>query len=136
MIRRAFLRRLVLVSVGLVGSAAVADPVDDILEEIRSQGFRIVRVQRTWLGRVQIVGQNASFRREVVIDPTTGEIRRDLLIPRERPGEPSAPPAESPAESGSLGGAQSDGEAGGWGGGWGSRGDSGKAEGNGAADAR
>ena len=89
MIRREFLRRLVFVLAGLAAGQAVADPVDDITEEIRSQGFKIVRVQRTWLGRVRIIGQNASFRREVVIDPTTGEIRRDLLSPR--PGRPIRP---------------------------------------------
>ena len=59
-------------------------------------------MQRTWLGRVRIIAQNASFRREVVIDPTTGEIRRDLLIPRSAPaGSPAA--AEPPAPQAGLG---------------------------------
>jgi hypothetical protein len=94
-------------------------------------------VQRTWLGRVRIIGQNESFRREVVIDPTTGEIRRDLLIPRKPPRGSSQPPAEPPAQpdlgtsrgvgpigeepSGPDGDRPDDGDAN-WGGGWGSKG--------------
>ena len=77
MIRRAFLRRLVLVAAGFATGRVAADPVNDIVAEIRAQGFKISRVQRTWLGRVRIISQNATYRREVVIDPTTGEIRRD-----------------------------------------------------------
>jgi hypothetical protein len=135
MLRRVFLRRLVLVTAGLAAGKATADSVDDIIEEIRSQGFSIVRVQRTWLGRVQIVGQNASFRREVVIDPTTGEIRRDLLVPRKTrvPADPGTEPelgsprgiepiegepedeSEKSPSSGTSGGES------GWGGGWGSQ---------------
>ena len=96
MIRRTFLRLLVVVATGLAAGAARAEPVDDIIAEIRSQGFKIARVQRTWLGRVRIIAQNASYRREVVIDPTTGEIRRDLLIPRNAPAG-SKPPGRASA---------------------------------------
>ena len=132
MIRRVFLQRLALsVAVGLAAQGAHADPVDDISDEIRSQGFKIVRVQRTWLGRVRIVGQNDAFRREVVIDPTTGEIRRDLLIPRAHAGE-AKPSAETPGdpkgatrgldkleEDGAPIEGEPDPEEGSWGGGWG-----------------
>jgi hypothetical protein len=121
MIRRKFLRRLVLAGAVLAAGAAAADPVEDITEEIRAQGFKIVRVQRTWLGRVRIIGQNASFRREVVIDPTTGEIRRDLLIPRSFPQPPPSPTEPSDAPEPSGGGTEA--ENGGWGGGWGSQGE-------------
>ena len=87
MIRRTFLRRLALGPRPVSPPAPpAADPVDDITAEIRAQGFTIVRVQRTLLGRVRIIGQRRAIRREVVIDPTTGEIRRDLLIPRQGSG--------------------------------------------------
>ena len=133
MIRRTFLRRLLLVAAGVAAGPARADPVDDITAEIRDQGFTIVRVQRTLLGRVRIIGQSADYRREVVIDPTTGEIRRDLLIPRQGSGasqgagarpelgtsrdigkiEEDAPPADAePAEPARATSAN-------WGGGWG-----------------
>jgi hypothetical protein len=128
MIRRNMLRLLAAAGIGLVAGAAPADPVDDIIAEIRDQGFTVTRVQKTWLGRVRIIAEDPSHRREVVIDPTTGEIRRDLLVPRTPPAgrpdlgasrdigdigeEPRAPPA---------GGGDED-DAG-WGGGWGGQGE-------------
>lgn len=138
MIRRAFLRRLVFVAAGLAAGAARADPVDEIIAEIRSQGFTIARVQRTWLGRVRIIGQNEFYRREVVIDPTTGEIRRDLLIPRKPAAGASAPRTpgqpdlgnsrgigsieeEPSGADGSGGGAEGGDDDANWGGGWGSQ---------------
>ena len=126
---------------GVAAGMAPAEPVDDILAEIRAQGFELTRVQRTWLGRVRIIAQNASFRREVVIDPTTGEIRRDLLIPKSAPE--SQPDLGSSREIGPIGeepgaedppAAPGEGEDDdtGWGGGWGSQGE--PAEGAGAGD--
>ena len=68
MIRRAFLRRVIFVAAGLAARRVAANPVDDIVAEIRAQGFKISRIERTWLGRVRIVGHNGTYRREVVID--------------------------------------------------------------------
>ena len=143
MIRRTFLRLLVVVAIGLAAGAALAEPVDDIIAEIREQGFDIVRVQTTWLGRVRIIAQNASYRREVVIDPTTGEIRRDLLIPRKAPARSSAP--EPPTPQPGLGSSRDIGKIGeepgeqgedpGWGGGWGSQGEPAEGAGEGEGDA-
>ena len=81
MIRRTFLRLLVLVATGLAAGAAPADPVDDIIAEIRAQGFKIVRVQRTWLGRVRIIGQNAEL-------PPRGGHRPDDRRDPPRPPDP------------------------------------------------
>jgi len=138
MIRRAFLRRLVFAAAGLAAGMARADPVDEITAEIRAQGFTIAGVQRTWLGRVRIIGQNEHYRREVVIDPTTGEIRRDLLIPR-KPGAGSSTPQtpaqpelgnsrgigsieeEPPGTDGSDGETEGEDDDANWGGGWGSQ---------------
>jgi hypothetical protein len=131
MIRRTLLRLLVAVAIGLAAGIAPADPVDDIIAEIREQGFEITRVQRTWLGRVRIIAQNPSYRREVVIDPTTGEIRRDLLIPKPG-GSPAQPPASQRplgssrgvgqiGEEPATGTAPDEGDDAGWGGGWGSQ---------------
>jgi hypothetical protein len=139
MIRRTFLRRLFLAAAGVAAGAVRADPVDDITAEIRDQGFRITRVQRTLLGRVRIIGLSDDYRREVVIDPTTGEIRRDLLIPRRGSGgsqgtgaqpqlgtsreigpiEEDAPPAEEPPAEPAEPDEGDDGAD--WGGGWGSQ---------------
>ncbi len=162
MIRRAFLRGLVFAAAGLAAGTARADPVDEIVAEIREQGFTISRVQRTWLGRVRIVAQNAEYRREVVIDPTTGEIRRDLLFPRKpatgssQPGSPGQPDLgnsrgigsieDEPTGDGSSDDSSDDSPDGGsnedtedddganWGGGWGSMGEE-PAEGGGGEGA-
>ena len=62
----------------LLGSPAFAfDVVDEMLNELRQQGYRNVEVSRTLLGRTRITAENAKFTREIVVDPRTGEVLRD-----------------------------------------------------------
>ncbi len=51
-----------------------------IISQLRDQGFREIRVSRTFLGRTRIVATNAEFRREIVINPVTGLILRDYWV--------------------------------------------------------
>lgn len=75
--RRAFL-------IGLVAGAAVVGPalaqglVDDVVAQLKRQGFRSVVTERTLLGRVRIVASRGDGSREIIINPRTGEILRDL----------------------------------------------------------
>lgn len=52
---------------------------DRIVQQLRQQGYGGISVSNTWLGRTRIVGQSADGSREIIIDPRTGEILRDLF---------------------------------------------------------
>lgn len=49
--------------------------------QLRAQGFTSIVVSTTWLGRTQIDAVSASQKREIVINPRTGEILRDYWHP-------------------------------------------------------
>ena len=51
---------------------------DRIVSQLRAQGYDDISVSNTWLGRTRIVAQSADGNREIIIDPRTGEILRDL----------------------------------------------------------
>lgn len=60
---------------------AFADPVSDlVIANLRAQGFTVVQMDRTWLGRMWVVARNAEVQREVVFNPVTGEILRDYTV--------------------------------------------------------
>lgn len=69
-------------SIGLI-CAALASPAwgaglaDGIVSQLRAQGFTSVDVSTTLLGRVRILAESVSSRREIVLNPRTGEILRD-----------------------------------------------------------
>lgn len=64
---------------------AVAGPLEDqIVAQLQNQGFDRISVSRTLLGRTRFVATNETTSREIVLDPRTGEILRDLL--RDRSG--------------------------------------------------
>jgi uncharacterized membrane protein YgcG len=65
-------------TVALAGSARAAGLVDDLVRELRSQGFSSVNVSRTMLGRVRIEAIGSAGSREIVLNPNSGEILRDL----------------------------------------------------------
>lgn len=50
---------------------------DDLVGQLRDQGYSSIRVTHTWLGRVRIDAKLDKFRREIVLNPNTGEILRD-----------------------------------------------------------
>lgn len=85
--RRDFLTALV--AVAWVGSPARAqDFVASVVAQLRKQGFRSVIQERTLLGRVRLIAKRSDGTREIIINPRTGEILRDLWIPlRGKSGE-------------------------------------------------
>ncbi len=50
------------------------------VEQLKDQGFSRIQVSRTWLGRIRIVATNQNFRREIILNPRTGEVLRDLWV--------------------------------------------------------
>lgn len=65
---------------------ALATPVraetteERIAAALTEQGYVIVSMERTWLGRLRVLAEDGQFRRELVFNPVTGEILRDLSV--------------------------------------------------------
>lgn len=74
-------RKLLLSAAGLLAGlavpAAARNVESDVADRLAREGFRITRRSRTWLGRVRIEAARGKQQREIVLDPTTGEILRD-----------------------------------------------------------
>ncbi|MDO6457124.1 hypothetical protein Q4560_10980 [Celeribacter halophilus] len=51
--------------------------VDQVITQLKSQGYTRITVGRTLLGRTRIVARNDEMRREIIINPSTGEVLRD-----------------------------------------------------------
>lgn len=77
MYRRTFLS-LGLAFVACATQALSASFADAIVAQLTAQGFRNISVQTTWLGRVQILALRTDGQREIILNPRTGEILRDL----------------------------------------------------------
>ncbi|MFN3846654.1 MAG: hypothetical protein ACK4RZ_12675 [Paracoccaceae bacterium] len=77
-------RRLFL-SLGLAavcfGQAAFARSfADSVVAQLKKRGYRNISVGRTLLGRTRITAERNGGRREIILNPRTGEILRDLWI--------------------------------------------------------
>lgn len=79
--RRSFLVTtlgLALSAAALPGAALAQDRTEDVLRTLRQQGYDEISVGRTWLGRTRITAEGRPGRREIVLNPNTGEILRDF----------------------------------------------------------
>ena len=64
---------------------------DDIIERLVEAGFGQIEVTRTLLGRIRIVAIKGNMRRELVVNPRTGEILRDVtLVAEDGKGAPGS----------------------------------------------
>ncbi len=63
---------------------AQAAPQDEILRKLTREGYARIEVRRTLLGRVRILAEEDGRRREIVVDPSSGEILRDYVSDKER----------------------------------------------------
>lgn len=119
------------------GAAFALNVQDEIIDQLTAQGFTKVVVSRTLLGRLRFVATNDIYRREIVINPNTGEVLRDYLVviatgqPPARINISSPPDPDDDGDDDSAGGdGDSDGD-GGDGGGDGGGGDDGGDSGGG-----
>ncbi len=73
---------LALVLGGLIAASPVfADGLaDKIARRMVQLGFGDVQVEGTFLGRARITGTRAGVSREIIVNPNTGEILRDLWL--------------------------------------------------------
>lgn len=67
--------------------AAAAGPLaaqgvtqDQIIDQLRDQGYSEMRISQTFLGRTRIVAVSDEYRREIVFNPATGVIMRDYWV--------------------------------------------------------
>lgn len=63
----------------MAGAATAGSLTDEILRQLRMQGYGKFRVSRTWLGRTRILAFRGGSQREIVVNPRTGEILRDVF---------------------------------------------------------
>lgn len=75
-------RFLCLTSAAVLGWAgpAHADFVDQVRQQLTNQGYRRISVTTTLLGRSQLIATGKNGRREIIMNPRTGEILRDVWI--------------------------------------------------------
>lgn len=68
--------------VGTMGAApAFADDFSDrIVRQLERQGFSKIETEQTWLGRTRILAEGSDGQREIIVNPNTGEILRDLWL--------------------------------------------------------
>lgn len=65
---------------GLAQSASAGSISDQVIANLKAQGFIVVQMDRTWLGRIWLIARSNSVQREIVFNPTTGEILRDYAV--------------------------------------------------------
>ena len=66
---------------GSAGLAEAASYAEDLVTQLASLGFSDIKVQTTLLGRIKIEAARGDGRREIVLNPRTGEILRDVWYP-------------------------------------------------------
>jgi uncharacterized membrane protein YgcG len=80
--RRQFL--VPLLAASALAAALAAAPVaaasleEQVVNQLREQGFTEIRMSRTLLGRVRITAEGRGYEREIILNPRTGEILRDF----------------------------------------------------------
>ncbi len=69
---------IVLVLLASAPPALAAEFAQIWARHLALEGYQDIRLSRTWLGRVRIVAEKSDREREIVINPRTGEVLRDL----------------------------------------------------------
>lgn len=60
---------------------------EEIVRRLAAEGYGRIRISRTFLGRTKIVAEAPDRKREIVIDPGSGEILRDYVRRNSDPKE-------------------------------------------------
>jgi hypothetical protein len=74
------LTRNALVASLLAAPALAQSVTDQMVAALRDQGYDILEMHDTWLGRVRVIAETETIRREIVFNPGTGEILRDYAV--------------------------------------------------------
>lgn len=65
----------------LAGPTEARSITERVARDLARQGYTSIEVSRTLLGRDRVVASGPEGRREVILNPRTGEILRDLWTP-------------------------------------------------------
>lgn len=87
--RRFFLAATV-AALTLVPFAALADLESQMVRRLRKDGYSQITVSRTLLGRMRIVAFGHGGMREIILNPQTGEVLRDVWIASDGSSGPAA----------------------------------------------
>lgn len=66
--------------VGMQGAGWARTVEQQLLASLQAQGYVILELGYTFLGRLRVVAQSDTIRREIVVNPGTGEILRDYAV--------------------------------------------------------
>lgn len=80
-----------------------------ILAQLRQDGYEQITVTTTLLGRIRIVADGAQGQREIVLNPRTGEVLRDVLLLANLADDDAYKGGSSGKSNGSSGGSPSSG---------------------------
>ena len=121
-VRNTMKRRLFFQSLALglaIGFPAFARSFsDEVISQLVTQGYSNIVMETTWLGRVRILADLSGGRREIILNPRTGEILRDLWTAADGSAGPIAiVNGQGGTSSGSNSGSDSSGDDGGTSGG-------------------
>lgn len=64
----------------LAQTAAPQTAQERIITALHSEGYTVLQQERTFLGRMWLLVENDTLRREIVFNPGTGEILRDYSV--------------------------------------------------------
>ena len=71
------------IALSLTAPAVSAQSVQDqIISQLQAQGFSRIEIYNTLLGRVRLKAYSTTLERELVFNPATGQILRDVWVDR------------------------------------------------------
>lgn len=53
----------------------------EIISQLKSQGYRLVEREKTWLGRIALEFESKTHEREIIVNPNSGAVIRDYKEP-------------------------------------------------------
>ena len=92
--------------------AFAATYLEQIVSQLKRQGFVDIEIERTWLGRTRIQAKRGDDAREIVLNPNTGEILRDLWLSETGDARKTVKISEDQGKGGSGGNSGSGGGSG------------------------
>ena len=76
--------------VAMVTSGLAGTVEQRLLASLQAQGYVVVEQSYTLLGRLRIIAHNGTTRRDILVNPGTGEVLRDISVADHE--DPLAPP--------------------------------------------